>query len=290
MKPTQNFEPHRSQLFYTAYRMLGSAMEAEDMVQETYLRYVQADHSSIENLQAYLTTIITRLCLDHLKSARVQREQYLGPWLPEPIMTENLPAQTVAQKDTLTMAFLLLLEKLSPVERVIFLLREVFAYDYAEIAHIVDKSEANCRQLFSRAKKHLVTNRPQFELSSTVQQQVITDFMTALNEGNTPQMLALLAPDVTFWSDGGGKVTAARHPVSGQENVMRFAQGIFRQRPDNMQVELVETNGTQSLLIRFGEQIFGVMNFTIANNQIQQVHTVLNPDKLHHLGKPTPRS
>ena len=282
--PINTFEAHRTQLFYTAYRMLGSAMEAEDMVQETYLRYVQANN--IENPKAYLTTIITRLCLDHLKSARVQREQYLGPWLPEPIMTENLPAQAVAQKETLTMAFLLLLEKLSPVERAVFLLREVFAYDYVEIAQIVDKSEANCRQLYSRAKKHLVANRPQFEPSPTVQQQVISDFMTALNEGDTPQMLALLAPDVTFWSDGGGKVTAARRPVSGQENVMRFAQGIFRQRPDNMQVELVEMNGSQSLLIRFGEQIFGVMSFTIANNQIQGVHTILNPDKLQHLENP----
>jgi len=183
------------------------------------------------------------------------------------------------------MAFLLLLEKLSPVERAVFLLREVFAYDYAEIASIVDKSETNCRQLYSRAKKHLVVNRPQFEPSPTVQQQVITDFMTALNNGDTPQMLALLAPDVTFWSDGGGKVTAARRPVSGQENVMRFAKGIFNQRPDDMQVELVETNGSQSLLIRFGEQIFGVMNFTIAHGQIQEVHTILNPDKLQHLTK-----
>ena len=167
--PTQTFESFRPQLFYIAYRMLGSAMEAEDMVQETYLRYSQANSSNIDNLKAYLTTIITRLCLDHLKSARVQREQYLGPWLPEPIMTENLPAQAIAQKETLTMAFLLLLEKLSPVERAVFLLREVFAYDYAEIAPIVDKSPANCRQLYSRAKKHLVTNRPQVEPSPTVQ-------------------------------------------------------------------------------------------------------------------------
>ena len=281
---TQTFESHRTHLFYIAYRMLGSAMEAEDMVQETYFRYLKLNINDIDNLQAYLTTIITRLCLDHLKSARVQREQYLGPWLPEPIMTDNLPAQAIAQKETLTMAFLLLLEQLSPLERAVFLLREVFAYDYDEIAPIVDKSPANCRQLVSRAKKHLVTNRPQFEPMPTMQQQeIITDFMTALNNGDTPQLLALLAPDVTFWSDGGGKVTAARHPVFGQDNVMRFAQGIFRQRPDNMQVELVETNGSQSLLIRFGEQIFGVMNFTIVNGQIQEVHTILNPDKLQHL-------
>lgn len=281
--PTTTFETHRTQLFYTAYRMLGSAMEAEDMVQETYLRYVQADQNRVENPKAYLTIIITRLCLDHLKSAKVQREQYIGPWLPEPIMTENLPAQSAAQKDTLTMAFLMLLEKLTPVERAVFLLREVFVYDYAEIAEIVDKSPANCRQLYSRAKKHLVANRPQFEPSTAVQQQVISDFMTALNNGDTPQMMALLAPDVTFWSDGGGKVFAARRPVHGQEPVTRFAQGIFRQRPDNMSVEIIEINGTQSLLIRFGEQIFGVMNFTIAHDQIQAVHTILNPDKLQHL-------
>jgi RNA polymerase sigma-70 factor (ECF subfamily) len=280
---TQTFETYRPQLFYTAYRMLGSAMEAEDMVQETYLRFVQANTDTIENPKAYLTTIITRLCLDHLKSAKTQREQYIGPWLPEPLMTENLPAQSVAQKETLTMAFLMLLESLTPVERAVFLLREVFAYDYAEIAQIVNKSEANCRQLYSRAKKHLVANRPQFEPSTAVQQQVITDFMTALNNGDTPQMLSLLAPDVAWWSDGGGKVTAARRPLFGQENVMRFAQGIFRQRPDNMKVELVETNGTPSLLIRFDEQIFGIMNFTIANGQIREVHAVLNPDKLQHL-------
>lgn len=284
---TQTFETYRSALFYTAYRMLGSAMEAEDMVQEAYLRLATAKSDVVQSPKAFLTTIITRLCLDHLKSARVRREQYIGPWLPEPIMTDNLPAQAVAQKETLTMAFLMLLEKLSPVERAIFLLRELFAYEYVEISEIVGKSQANCRQLYSRAKKNLGANRPRYETSATAQRQVITEFMEALSDGDAQKMMQMLAPDITFWSDGGGKVTAARRPVNGQEDVVRFIQGIFRLRPNNMRVEMAETNATQSLLIGVQGQIIGVMNFLIDEGQIQEIRTVLNPDKLTLLPAPS---
>jgi len=276
---TQTFEANRSTLFYTAYRMLGSAMEAEDMVQETYLRFV-AKVGVVKSPQAFLTTIITRLCLDHLKSARVQREQYIGPWLPEPIMTDNLPAQVVIQKETLTMAYLMLLEKLSPVERAVFLLRETFAYSYAEIADIVGKNEVNCRQLYSRAKKQLGSSHPQLKTTTSAQHQTIAEFMQALSDGDANKMMQLLAPNVTIWSDGGGKVTAARRPVHGQDAVARFMQGIFRLRRDDLQVEMVETNGTQSLLLTVQGQIIGVMNFLIAADQIQEICTVLNPDKL----------
>ena len=282
----QTFEAYRPLLFYTAYRMLGSVMEAEDMVQETYLRFAAASPGAVHSPKAFLNTVITRLCLDHLKSARVQREQYIGPWLPEPIMTDNLPAQVTTQKETLTMAFLMLLEQLSPVERAVFLLREIFAYEYSEIAEIVGKSQANCRQLYSRAKKHLVANRPRYETSATAQRQVITEFMAALSDGDAQKMMTLLAPDVTFWSDGGGKVTAARRSLHGQEHVVRFVQGIFRLRPENMHIEITETNATQSLLIWVDAQLFGVMNFEMVDNQIQAIRVVLNPDKLAHLFSP----
>jgi RNA polymerase sigma-70 factor (ECF subfamily) len=285
---TQTFECYRSLLFSIAYRMLGSVMEAEDMVQEAYLRYAATDRSRVASPKAFLTTIVTRLCLDHLKSARVQREAYVGPWLPEPLVTEESPARVVEEKETISMAFLVLLEKLSPVERAIFLLREVFDYDYADIAQIVDKSEANCRQLYSRAKKYLVNRRPRFQASPAAQRQLISGFMRALSQGDEDSLVRLLAEDIEFWSDGGGRVAAARRPLHGRDAVVRFLFGIFRKRPDDTQVEVVEINGAQSLLIRTGGQIYGVMNFAVENGRIRAIRTVINPDKLRHLRASAP--
>lgn len=280
---TQLFESYRPLLFAIAYRMLGSVMEAEDMVQETYLRYIAADPATVTAPKAFLTTITTRLCLDHLKSAQVQREEYVGPWLPEPLVTEESPAQMVEQKETISMAFLVLLETLSPVERAVFLLREVFDYGYGEIAQIVGKSEVNCRQLYSRAKKYLVSRRPQFDPSPTTQHTLLTGFMQALAQGDEALLVTLLAEDIEFWSDGGGRVTAARHPLFGRERVARFLFGIFRKRPDDMQVKVMEINGTKSLIIRTDGRIYGVMNFLCNAGQISEIRTVINPDKLRHL-------
>src|SRR5579864_4776876 len=208
---TESFETYRSYLFAIAYRMLGSAMDAEDMVQETYLRYQGTPPETITSLKAFLTTIISRLCVDQLHLARRKREQYLGPWLPEPIITAGTrevisPEEHVEKEETISMAFLLVLEQLQPVERAVFLLREVFDYDYAEIATFLGKSEVACRQWFSRAKKHLADHRPRFPASPDTQKQLLTGFLQALQAGEMTPLMEMLAEEVTMWTDGGGKV------------------------------------------------------------------------------------
>jgi RNA polymerase sigma-70 factor, ECF subfamily len=204
----ETFETYRPLLFAIAYRMLGSAMEAEDIVQETYLRYQRASKDSIRQMKPFLTTILTRLCLDQLKSARAQRENYIGPWLPEPILTDDGALITPNKDDSISMAFLVLLENLSPPERAVFLLREVFDYDYPEIAQIIGKEEAACRQLFHRAKKHITEHRPRYKSSPEAHQQITLRFMQAITEGDVNGLVSLLADEVALWSDGGGKVGA----------------------------------------------------------------------------------
>src|SRR5215469_2568255 len=204
----ESFETYRTYLFAIAYRMLGSAMDAEDMVQETYLRYQSTPKDTIHSLKAFLTTIISRLCVDQLHLARRTREQYLGPWLPEPIITaDNLqvsnPEERVETEESISLAFLLLLEQLQPVERAVFLLREVFDYDYAEIASFLGKSEVACRQWFSRAKKHLGDRRPRFQASPETQKQMLVRFQQALQLGEMTPLMTVLAEDVAFWADGG---------------------------------------------------------------------------------------
>src|SRR5690606_29198030 len=217
------FEEYRSLLFAIAYRMLGSAMEAEDIVQEAYLRYRDTPPESIRSLKSFLTTIVHHLCLDHLKSAQVRRENYVGPWLPEPIITDDnaslrSPLHQITSRESISMAFLVLLESLSPLERAVFLLREVFDYEYAEIAQITGRSESACRQLFSRAKKHIRDNRPRFPASPEDHEKMVVRFMDACVAGDIDGLMSLLAEDVTAWTDGGGKVTgAARYPIQGRD-------------------------------------------------------------------------
>ncbi len=235
------FESYRTYLFAIAYRMLGSAMDAQDMVQETYLRYSATPKDSITSLKAYLTTIITRLCMDQLHLARRKRDVYLGPWLPEPLITpEALEAvsleERVEREESISLAFLLLLEQLQPIERAVFLLREVFEYDYAEIATFLGKSEVTCRQWFSRAKKHLGDHRPRFPTSPDTHRQMLTGFLQAAQAGEMAPLMNLLAEDVTLWVDSGGKVKgAATHPIHGRDAVARFSSGnqalFTRRRP-----------------------------------------------------------
>jgi RNA polymerase sigma-70 factor, ECF subfamily len=281
----QTFESYRPLLFSIAYRMLGSVMEAEDVVQESFLRFTTSDVDRVESPKAYLTTIVTRLCLDQLKSARIQREQYVGPWLPEPLLTAEGPAQVVDQRETITMAFLVLLESLSPVERAVFLLREVFDYDYAEIARITEKSETNCRQIYSRAKKVLVERRTRFESSPDLQQKLVQGFLQAVDSGDVQGLTHVLAEDARWWSDGGGKVSAALHPLRGREAIIRFLLGMSRRRPADLRVEITESNSEPSLLLYAGDALFGVWTFTIVDEKITEIRAVVNPDKLHHLQK-----
>ena len=289
----ESFESYRSYLFSIAYRMLGSAMDAEDMVQETYLRYQTTPSETIISLKAFLTTILTRLCMDQLHLARRKREQYIGPWLPEPIITAGTSElakveERVDAYESISLAFLVLLEQLQPLERAVFLLREVFDYEYAEIATFLGKSEVACRQSFSRAKKHLGDHRPRFPASPDTQKQLLTGFMQAVQAGEMTPLMNLLAEDVTFWADGGGKVKqAALRPIAGRVAVARFileSSPIFRRTlPEDAQVELAEVNGQPALIIRAGAHALFVLTIEVEAQRIKTIRNIVNPDKLAHV-------
>lgn len=289
---TEPFEEYRSLLFAIAYRMLGSAMEAEDIVQESYLRYRATPPESIRTLKSFLTTIVHHLCIDHLKSAQAQRETYVGPWLPEPVITGDgasllFPLRRITDQESISMAFLVLLESLSPLERAVFLLREVFDYEYTEIAEITGRSETACRQLFSRAKKHIKENRPRVPASPEAHAKMAARFMEAFTAGDIDSLMTLLAEDVTVWSDGGGKVVgAALHPIQGRDKVLRGIRSLLAHAPEGTTVEVIEANGLPALLIRVKGQIVSVLTLEVDGNFIRAMRSVANPDKLAHLDVP----
>ncbi len=288
------FEEYRSLLFAIAYRMLGSAMEAEDIVQEAYLRYRATLPESIRTLKSFLTTIVYHLCIDHLKSAQVQRETYVGPWLPEPIITGDgasrlSPLRQITDRESISMAFLVLLESLSPLERAVFLLREVFDYEYTEIAQITGRNEAACRQLFSRAKKHISDHRPRFPASPEAHTKMVGRFMEACIAGDMDGLMSLLVEDVTVWSDSGGKVSgAARQPIQGRDRVARAMIGNAARAPEGTTLEVIEANGFPALLIRVKGQVVGVLTLEVEGDFIRAIRNVANPDKLAHLNLPPP--
>jgi len=276
------FETYQPLLFSIAYHMLGSASDAEDMVQETYLRYRMAQEAEIRSLKSFLMTVVTRLCLDELKSAHVQREQYLGPWLPEPLLTED--AETlVEQSESLSLAFLTMLEELTPAERAVFVLHEAFDYPYDEIGHMLDKSAAACRQLFHRAEERLAAHQRRFEPSLDAQQELVGRFLLAAQSGDVQALTELLVRDVVVWSDGGGKVSAARRPVHGQEKIIRYMQGLQRKGLADLTVSVETINGGPALLFWTGGTLFMVDGFRIADGQIHGIYAILNPDKLAYL-------
>lgn len=290
----ESFEAYRPYLFSIAYRMLGSAMDAEDMVQETYLRYQTTPPQTIHALKPYLTTILTRLCMDQLHLARRKREVYVGPWLPEPILTTETPEtgdpeKQVELEESVSLAFLVLLEQLQPFERAVFLLREVFGYEFAEIATMLDKSEAACRRSFSRAKLHLQAHRPRFPASPQTHHQLLTGYFQAVQMGDLAPLMNMLSADVTLWADGGGKVKqAALRPIRGREAVARFSLGTKRFWPEHSRVELAEVNGAAALVIRTGDQVFAVFTIEVEQGEIQAIRIIANPEKLARLAAPTP--
>jgi RNA polymerase sigma-70 factor, ECF subfamily len=289
MQPdSESFEMYRPLLFSIAYRMLGSAMEAEDMVQETFIRYQQAAETDIRSLKAYLTTVITRLCLDGLKSAKNRRETYVGTWLPEPLLTGESPDMLVSEHESIAMAFMVLLESLTPIERAIFLLRDVFDYSYAEIAAIVDKSEANCRRYYHHAKQYIVERRPRFEPSPAERKNLVEEFLHAVATGDLDGLTRLLAEDVMLYGDGGGKAPAFKKPLTGRAAVLRLMLAISRAvASDDVQIEMKEVNGFPALLFRLQGKLYFVMNFTLADGQIAAIYNILNPDKFAHLSRLT---
>ena len=282
----ESFETYRPYLLSIAYRMLGSAMDAEDIVQETYLRYSTTPPETIHSLKAFLTTILTRLCMDQLQLARRKRELYVGPWLPEPIITTTTaasagPEERVDMEESISLAFLLLLEQLQPFERAVFLLREVFEYEYAEIATMLGKSEAACRRSFSRAKAHLAEHRPRFPASPDTQRQLLTGFMQAVQGGEMTPLMNMLSTDVTLWADAGGKIKqAALRPITGRDAVARFSLGTKRFLPADYRLEVAQVNGAPAMIVRTGSQALFVLTIEVEADHIRAIRIIANPDKL----------
>lgn len=283
----QKFEELRPYLFSLAYRMLGSAAEAEDTVQDAWLRTDKAPED-IDSERAWLSTVVTRLCLDRLKSAQMTREEYVGPWLPEPVASDAIPAPeaSVLREESVTMAFLVLLEKLSPAERAAFLLREVFDYNYSEIAGILQASETAVRQMVHRSKERLLSGKPRFRPAPEVQRKVVASFLSALREGDLPGLESLLAHDATLTADGGGKVAAAKRVIEGGAGVAKLFAGIHRQAQAAAipwRIEISELNGEPALLGTIGGQLDTVFIFTVEEDRIAAVQVVRNPEKLEWL-------
>jgi len=280
----------RGLMFSIAYHMTGSVAEAEDLVQEGYFRLERARQSGvvIESPKAYLTVATTRLAIDHMRSARVRRESYVGTWLPEPIVADlhESPEQMAELSDSPSMAFLVLLESLSPVERAVFLLREIFDYSYEDIAEIVDKTEANTRQIFKRARQHLDAHQPRFDASTEQSEALLGSFLAAVRDGDLDQLVDLLAADAIFCGDGGGKATAIREPLYGRDRVATFLLGIYeRLLPTGVTVEPVLVNGGPGIITRDPEgKIASVLSLEVLDGVIQTLRSVVNPDKLQHLG------
>jgi RNA polymerase sigma-70 factor, ECF subfamily len=283
---TEEFEAYRPYLFSIAYRMVGNASEAEDIVQDTYLRYRQTQSSDIRSLKSYLATILTRLCLDHLKSARVQREEYIGPWLPEPVLTsgqEAMPFETAAQHESISLAFLVLLETLSPPERAVFILHDIF--DYQEIAGMIDKSPASCRQLGHRAKASIASRKHRYEPSRETHLRLLNRFILACQKGDVEGLKEILAQDVVNYGDGGGKVVAALRPVVGIDAVMRLWLSLTRKARADLSITFEEVNGRPAILSWRGDTVYDVVSFEVIDGKIQAIRGILNPDKLAYIAR-----
>jgi RNA polymerase sigma-70 factor (ECF subfamily) len=281
------FTSTRPMLFAIAYRMLGSVEDAEDLVQDAYLRWQAAPDVDVRAPRAYLATMITRLAINHLRSARHQRETYVGPWLPEPLVTDYAPdaSEHVELAESLSMAFLVMLERLSPIERAVLLLHDVFDFDYAEIARIVDKSEMNCRQLLSRAKKHVGASESRFDVDPAQAERLVQQFTQASTDGDMEGILAVLAEDITLWADGGGKVRgAALQPLHGSESVARFILGILQRFvPAERITRPAQINGQPGFIVYVSGRPLAALILHIRDGRIRTIYAVGNPDKLHGL-------
>jgi len=279
--------------FAVAYRMLGSVAEAEDVVQEVFIRLDQSADETLASPKAYVATVTTRLAIDALRSARISRQSYYGPWLPEPLVeTESAAdvAESAETADSLTMAFLVLLEQLNPVERAVFLLHDVFDYGYDEIAAIVDKSEPNCRQLASRARRHLDKRKPRFEASRQERDRLAERFFAACEGRDMGGLVELLAADAVFYGDGGDKGTGVKRPIYGREHLVKLLDAWFRLGADlGIRSESVHVNGQPGAKFLDPEGgLINVITLDIADGRIQTVRSVVNPDKLGHLGPLSP--
>lgn len=280
----EEFEAQRSHLFGLAYRLLGSATEAEDAVQDAYLRLHNADRAAIASLPAWLTKVVTNLCLNRLTSARARREVYVGPWLPEPVLTDHGalgPLDTVEQRESVSIALLTLMEQLGPAERAAFVLREAFGYSHRDIAEMLETTEANARQLHRRARQRLGRPAPRFQPDPARWRTIVERFFAATRSGDVATLVTMLTSDVTSTADGGGKVSAARRPVTGRDRVSRYLAGAFgRPSVPSIRLDVAEVNGEPALLGFVDATLAGVLFFEIEDDRIAASRIVANPDKL----------
>ncbi|MEM8707857.1 MAG: RNA polymerase sigma factor SigJ [Actinomycetota bacterium] len=289
MSRTERFEAERTRLFGVAYRMLGSVVEAEDVVQDAWLRFDARPDDEIVNASAWLTTVTTRLAIDRLRSARLTREEYVGPWLPEPMLTADVddPADVVALADSVSLAFLVVLERLDPVERAAFLLREVFSMSYADIAAVLDRTEAGCRQIVHRAKERIDPDRPvRYEPSPDEEQRLLEGFQVALFTGDVDLLASVLADEVVAWSDGGADRRAARRPIVGRDRVVPYLLNLAKRYTDpsvDLGFELVPINAEPGVIISVDGEVTMAMTIEIGPGGIAGLRSILNPRKLDHL-------
>ena len=280
------FSEHRSLLFSIAYRMLGTVADAEDVLQDAFIRWQQAPRDEIRSPKAFLVTIVSRLCINHLQSARAQREEYVGQWLPEPVVTDAAsdPTSAMWAGESISMAFLVLLERLNPIERAVFLLREVFDYEYAEISAAVGRTEANCRQILRRAKEHVHAARPRFTPSARKQTDLLARFVQAATNGDLDDLVALLASDAELHTDGGGKAPALPNLVHGATNIARaILGGMAKFAPKTFVTRLVEINGEPGFVSYFNGKPAIALVLHISDDNVQKIFAISNPAKLARL-------
>jgi RNA polymerase sigma-70 factor (ECF subfamily) len=277
-----DFEEHRADLARLAYRMLGSLADADDVLQEAYLRWSREERSAVKSPRAYLYSVVTRLCIDQRRAVEARKESYVGPWLPEPVVEADAgdPAGRIEVAESVSMALLVVLESLTPVERAAYLLRRVFDYDYAEMAAILGKTEANCRQLVSRAEEHVRSRRPRFDPAPGEAERLTGEFLQACATGDLGGLVRILADDAVLYSDGGGKVPAARVPIVGAERIARFFLGVIKKATGEMEVRHVRVNGRPGLVVLESGRVDNVLTFDVADGRITTCFAVRNPDKL----------
>lgn len=286
------FERSRGRLEAIAYRMLGSAGDAEDVVQDTFLRWQAADRDRVETPEAWLTTVLTRVCLNQLTSARARRETYVGEWLPEPVLAGDRmlgPAESAEQRESVTLAVLTLMERLSPRERAVYVLREAFGYPHAEIARILELTESNCQQIFRRASAHVVTGRAHAEPDAATAGKLAEEFLTAALSGDVEPLVALLTGDAVSVSDGGGRVPARRTPIVGALPIARFVRGLFRSTTaarwssGGGVLHAGVVNGGPALLLVVGDRVDGVLSLDVTTDGVAALHIQVNPAKLDRI-------
>ncbi|MFN8575271.1 MAG: RNA polymerase sigma-70 factor [Candidatus Sericytochromatia bacterium] len=285
MNHLELFNKYKNILFNVAYRMLSSVMDSEDILQETYLKWQSINLEEIKSHKSYLITIVTRLCIDYLNSSKNKREEYIGIYLPEPLITDNYeaPEYIIEKKESVSTAFLLLMEKLSPYERAVFILHELFDYSYLEISKIIEKSETNCRQILHRANEHISKDKKRFNTTKEQQINIITKFFDACNKADLEGLINLLSNEIVLVSDGGGKAIAVKYPLVGAEKVAKFFIGLRQKSPSDYNIKIREINNNIAFIGYSNNKIINVVVLEINDNLVSSFYIIVNPDKLNNI-------